>query len=165
MTEQVNHPSHYNRGEYEVWDVLDDWFPNDPLLWNVGKYVARLGSKDTPAVEVGKIKNYLDRWLAKRGVELLEQIEEDVHFEEEVNEKTLPRFWKCGELSYPILWTASDAEAHEGGFVIDRAGLWDDLDGVIEHPQDAPYIYVSNANTVLRHLGKAWHEYVTSNNL
>lgn len=158
MTEQVNHPSHYNRGKYEVWDVLDDWFPNDPLLWNVGKYVARLGSKDAPAVEVGKIKNYLDRWLAKRGVELLEQFEEE-------NMKTLPRSWDCGSSTYPILWTVSDAEAHEGGFVIDRAGLWDDLDGVIEHPQDAPYIYVSNANTVLRHLGKAWHEYVTSNNL
>lgn len=162
MTEQVNHPSHYNRGEYEVWDVLDDWFPNDPLLWNVGKYVARLGSKDAPAVEVGKIKNYLDRWLIKRGVELLEQIEEEGR---EENPETLPRSWDRGTSTYPILWTVSDAEKYEGGFVVDRFGIWDDLNGVAENPQDAPYIYVGDAGTTTQHLNKEWCKYVTSHNL
>lgn len=67
MTETVEHPQHYNRGNYEAWDVLDDWFPNEPLLWQAGKYLSRLGEKDDPTVEVGKMINYLNRWLEKSG--------------------------------------------------------------------------------------------------
>lgn len=37
----VHHPAHYTFGRYEVIDVLEDWFPTDPLLWQVGKYIAR----------------------------------------------------------------------------------------------------------------------------
>jgi hypothetical protein len=39
--EQVNHPKHYTFGVFEVIDVLQDWFPTNPLLWQVGKYIAR----------------------------------------------------------------------------------------------------------------------------
>jgi len=41
--DNVNHPNHYTFGRYEVIDVLEDWFPTDPLLWQVGKYIARAG--------------------------------------------------------------------------------------------------------------------------
>jgi hypothetical protein len=41
----VNHPGHYTFGKYEVIDVLEDWFPTDPLLWQVGKYIARADRK------------------------------------------------------------------------------------------------------------------------
>jgi hypothetical protein len=37
----VNHPAHYTFGKLEVIDILEDWFPTDPLLWQVGKYIAR----------------------------------------------------------------------------------------------------------------------------
>lgn len=43
--EMVNHPKHYNTGKYEVIEVLQDWFPNDPLSWQVCKYIARAGKK------------------------------------------------------------------------------------------------------------------------
>lgn len=64
--EQIEHPTHYNHGQFETWDVLDDWFPTDPLLWQAGRYLSRLGHKDDPVTEVGKIKQYLDRWLDKQ---------------------------------------------------------------------------------------------------
>jgi hypothetical protein len=32
----VNHPAHYTFGKLEVIDILEDWFPADPLLWQVG---------------------------------------------------------------------------------------------------------------------------------
>ncbi len=37
----VNHPMHYARFKYEPINVLADWFPTNPLLWQVGKYIAR----------------------------------------------------------------------------------------------------------------------------
>jgi hypothetical protein len=41
----VNHPKHYNRGKFEVIDVIHDW----GLGFNLGntvKYIARAGHKD-----------------------------------------------------------------------------------------------------------------------
>lgn len=72
MGSDTTNPEHYKAGKLEAWDVLDEFFPNDPLLWNAGKYLMRLGKKDAPAQEIGKIKTYLDRWLEKKGEELLE---------------------------------------------------------------------------------------------
>lgn len=45
MPDNVNKPSHYNFGKYEVIDVLEDWFPETPLLWNAVKYIARWNKK------------------------------------------------------------------------------------------------------------------------
>ena len=33
----VEHPKHYNMTKYEVIEVLDEWFPNEPLIWQVVK--------------------------------------------------------------------------------------------------------------------------------
>lgn len=43
--EAVDHPSHYNSGQYEVIDVIDDWQLNFEL-GNAVKYIARAGKKD-----------------------------------------------------------------------------------------------------------------------
>lgn len=43
--ELVNHPSHYNKGKYEVIDVIDDWKLGF-CLGNAIKYLARAGVKD-----------------------------------------------------------------------------------------------------------------------
>jgi len=45
MSDPINSPAHYTFGKIEVIDVLEEWFPADPLLWQVGKYIARAGRK------------------------------------------------------------------------------------------------------------------------
>jgi hypothetical protein len=44
-----------------VIDVLEDWFPADPLLWQVGKYIARAGRKGSLAEDLKKAAWYLHR--------------------------------------------------------------------------------------------------------
>jgi hypothetical protein len=61
----VNHPGHYTFGKYEVIDVLEDWFPADPLLWQVGKYIARAGHKGTLLEDLKKAAWYLRRRIEK----------------------------------------------------------------------------------------------------
>ena len=58
---EVNHPSHYIFGKFEVIDVLEDWFPKDPILWQVGKYIARSPHKGTELVDLKKAMVYLQR--------------------------------------------------------------------------------------------------------
>jgi hypothetical protein len=61
----VNHPGHYTFGKYEVIDVLEDWFPSDPLLWQVGKYIARAGRKGSRVEDLKKAAWYLQRRIGK----------------------------------------------------------------------------------------------------
>jgi hypothetical protein len=61
----VNRPAHYTFGKYEVIDVLEDWFPSDPLLWQVGKYIARAGRKGPALQDLRKAAWYLARRIAK----------------------------------------------------------------------------------------------------
>jgi hypothetical protein len=63
--DSVNHPSHYTFGKFEVIDVLEDWFPDDPLLWQVGKYISRAGHKNNLVEDLKKARWYLDRRIAK----------------------------------------------------------------------------------------------------
>lgn len=65
MSDNVNHPKHYNTSKYEIWDVLDEWFPTDPLLWQVGKYLARAGHKGNMLEDLLKMQNYLNRRIEK----------------------------------------------------------------------------------------------------
>ncbi len=65
MSEPVNHPEHYNATKFEVWDILDEWFPSSPLLWNVGKYIARANHKGKPVEDLKKARAYLDREIAR----------------------------------------------------------------------------------------------------
>ena len=57
----VNHPTHYTFGKFEVIDVLTDWFPKDPILWQVGKYIARAGHKGNLLQDLEKAAWYLNR--------------------------------------------------------------------------------------------------------
>lgn len=61
----VTHPQHYNATKFEVWDVLDAWFPTNPTLWNVGKYLARADRKGG-VEDLKKAKVYLEREIEKR---------------------------------------------------------------------------------------------------
>jgi len=65
MNDSVKHPPHYTFGRFEVIDVLEDWFPADPLLWQVGKYIARAGRKGNIAENLEKTAWYLRRRIEK----------------------------------------------------------------------------------------------------
>lgn len=70
--DMVYHPKHYTFGKFEVIDVLEDWFPTDPLLWQVGKYISRAGRKGSRAEDLKKARFYLDRAIlqAEKGEDL-----------------------------------------------------------------------------------------------
>jgi len=61
----VNHPKHYTFGAFEVIDVLQDWFPNNPLLWQVGKYIARAERKGRTLEDLRKAMFYLQREIER----------------------------------------------------------------------------------------------------
>ena len=68
--ELVNHPPHYNQGQYETIDVIEDW----DLDFNCGnaiKYISRHMHKGTPIRDIEKAIWYLNRRLKslKKGEE------------------------------------------------------------------------------------------------
>lgn len=67
--EQVNHPTHYNHGKYEVIDVIEDW-EVDFHIGNVIKYVSRAGRK-TDDTEIQDLKKAL--WYLQRKIDILEK--------------------------------------------------------------------------------------------
>lgn len=60
--DMVNSPPHYTQGRYEVIDVLEDWFSDDPLGWQVGKYIARYKHKNG-VEDLKKARYYLNRLI------------------------------------------------------------------------------------------------------
>ena len=70
--EMVNHPNHYGGEDntYEVIKVCEAWeLDKDAYLFNVVKYVARAGKKDTDK-ELQDMKKAL--WYLNRKIERLE---------------------------------------------------------------------------------------------
>lgn len=63
--DNVNHPSHYTFSKYEVLDVLLEWFPKNPLLWQVAKYIARAEHKNNYFEDLQKARFYLDKEIAR----------------------------------------------------------------------------------------------------
>ena len=63
--DNVNHPAHYTFGKFEVIDVLMDWFASDPLLWQVGKYIARASRKGSALEDLQKAAWYLNKRIEK----------------------------------------------------------------------------------------------------
>lgn len=77
----VENPAHYSwlgqslsalglsdAANVESWDVLDAAFPQDPLLWNCGKYLLRQGRKggeEKRLEDLRKARQYLDRRIAQ----------------------------------------------------------------------------------------------------
>lgn len=67
--EQVDHPEHYNYGELEAIDVIEDWDLGFHL-GNVVKYISRAGKKDKNT-EIQDLKKAL--WYLSRKIEKLEK--------------------------------------------------------------------------------------------
>lgn len=63
-TENINHPAHYNSGNIEVIEALEDWKLNFHRA-NAVKYIARAGKKnpDTEEEDLEKAIWYLVRDL------------------------------------------------------------------------------------------------------
>ena len=65
----VNHPPHYTSGRVETIDFIEDCVQQAPdavvggLQWKVLKYMSRLWLKDSPALDAGKARFYLDRLI------------------------------------------------------------------------------------------------------
>ena len=59
--EKVNHPAHYNSGQYEVVDVIDDaGFGEGFCLGNALKYILRSKHKENYVEDLKKAKWYLE---------------------------------------------------------------------------------------------------------
>ena len=65
MNNNVEHPSHYNQGKYEVIDVINDWKLNFNL-GNVVKYVARAEYKNNAIEDLEKAMFYLNYEIKHR---------------------------------------------------------------------------------------------------
>lgn len=59
MNNNVEHPSHYNQGKYEVIDVINDWKLNFNL-GNAIKYIARADYKNNAIEDLEKAMFYLN---------------------------------------------------------------------------------------------------------
>ena len=58
----VDHPAHYNHGEYEVIDIIEDW-KLDFHCGNAIKYISRHKYKGQPRKDIEKAIWYLKRYL------------------------------------------------------------------------------------------------------
>lgn len=61
----VTNPAHYTQYTQEVWDTLDEWFPDNPLLWMTGKYLARATKKGDYLEQIEKAHACLARAIMK----------------------------------------------------------------------------------------------------
>ncbi len=60
--EKINHPPHYNSGQIEVIDAIEDWNLGFHL-GNVVKYVARAQHKNSEWEDLKKAAWYLSRYI------------------------------------------------------------------------------------------------------
>ena len=65
MEDNVNHPSHYNSGNIEVIDAIEDWNLGF-CLGNAVKYIARADHKGKPIEDLEKAIWYLEREVERR---------------------------------------------------------------------------------------------------
>ena len=63
-TDAVNHPPHYNVGNIEVIDAIDDWGLGF-CLGNVVKYIARAGRKGDKLEDLKKARWYIDHEIER----------------------------------------------------------------------------------------------------
>lgn len=64
MTDIINEPPHYKSGGLEAIDVLEAFFEDDPLGWQVGKYILRYKKKNG-LEDLQKAEFFLKRLMAK----------------------------------------------------------------------------------------------------
>lgn len=62
--ETVNHPSHYNKGNIEVIDYIEDLgMGEDFCAGNAIKYISRYKYKEKPLEDLKKARWYIDRLI------------------------------------------------------------------------------------------------------
>jgi hypothetical protein len=62
--EEINHPDHYNQGNIEVIDVIEDWgWIEGFCLGNILKYIGRCNHKDNMIDDLKKARWYLDFYI------------------------------------------------------------------------------------------------------
>lgn len=64
MTDIVNHPPHYKTNGLEAIEVLEAFFEDDPLGWQIGKYILRYKKKNG-LEDLQKAEWYLKRLIGK----------------------------------------------------------------------------------------------------
>ncbi len=64
VPDPVNNPKHYKFGRYEVIDVCEDWFPDEPHLFQVCQYIARAKRKGNFVQDLEKAIWYLRRRIS-----------------------------------------------------------------------------------------------------
>mgnify|MGYP003131355826 CR=1 FL=1 len=64
MKEKINHPSHYNSGNIEAIEVIEDWNLGF-CLGNTIKYISRHAYKGSPLEDLKKAEWYLRREIKK----------------------------------------------------------------------------------------------------
>lgn len=69
MSNSINHPKHYNHGNIEAIEVIEDW-GLDFHLGNAVKYICRAGKKDS-STNIEDLEKAL--WYIKRKVKLLKE--------------------------------------------------------------------------------------------
>ena len=65
MSSAVNHPAHYNTGNIEVIDAIEDWGLGFSL-GNAVKYIARADHKGKPVEDLEKDIWYIRREIRRR---------------------------------------------------------------------------------------------------
>lgn len=65
VKDMVNSPTHYTQHKWETIEVLEEYFGNDPLLWQVGKYLLRCNYKGNTVQDLEKAAWYLQRKINK----------------------------------------------------------------------------------------------------
>ena len=65
MSNAVNHPAHYNTGNIEVIDAIEDWGLGF-CLGNAVKYIARADHKGKPIEDLEKALWYIRREIRRR---------------------------------------------------------------------------------------------------
>lgn len=64
MTDNVNHPAHYNKGKIECIEFLEDQFMDRPHEWNAVKYLCRAAFKGRQVEDLEKAIWYIRRKIA-----------------------------------------------------------------------------------------------------
>ena len=63
--DMVNKPPHYTKHKWEVIDILEEFFSDDPLLFNACKYLLRCKEKGNLKQDLGKMIWYAQRRISK----------------------------------------------------------------------------------------------------
>jgi|TARA_R110000744_G_scaffold163453_1_gene280369 hypothetical protein len=59
--DNVNNPKHYTKHKWEVINILQEFFPTEPLLWQCGKYLLRCLHKNNLIEDLQKLVWYAEK--------------------------------------------------------------------------------------------------------